>query len=150
MPIPVGRGPLGVEYVSFTTPFSRVVAATYAAKRKYEPFEAANVTAAMVAPVLTVHVPAFLRGEKAVKEEVVEPEAMVIATPQGTIIRPPSSSRDPQAWSNAFGASKAGQNLTALFPITALAPGNEFRIVFGVLIGEVRLLLTAEMLEEIC
>jgi hypothetical protein len=30
-----------------------------------------------------------------------------------------------------------------------LTTGNEFRIVFGVLIGEVRLLLTAEMLEEI-
>lgn len=129
---PVGRGIGGSPYGCFTTPYSRVVLAATAARKKYKPFTAADVTPEMLEPVLRVIVaPRPMPGDR---PGVVNVEAVVVM-PKGSknasdAIHPTKAETTTDEFKNLMGAEFEGRGLIATFPFSVLSPANEFRFIF--------------------
>ncbi len=111
-----------------STPFSRVVAAAYAARTKYQPFTAADVTPDLIAPELHIYAQSKLSGPT-----ILDVEAIVIM-PRGekdpaNVIRPTRTAVMTEQYKNLAGATFEGHGLLAVFPLTAFVTDHQVRIV---------------------
>jgi hypothetical protein len=121
----------------FTTPFSRVVAAASAARKKYQPFTAADVTAEMIRP--EVQVIALSRPSMKDERTIANVEAVIIM-PRGSkdpskAIQPQKTSEVSEDYQNLFGAEVHGRGVVATFPVSVVNDANEVRVVYDVAVG---------------
>jgi len=132
-----GNGPL-IGF--FSTPFSRVMAAANAAKRKYKSLSPAEVTGEMIAPEIVVYAPSAVEETGtglAAKQKIVSVEAVVVP-PMGSkdrskAIHPIRTSEMTEEYQNLFGAKSSGKGMIAVFPLSVLTEENEIHIVFDAL-----------------
>jgi hypothetical protein len=115
----------------FTTPYSRVVMAAQAAKKKYKPFTEADVTPEIVAPG-ELHIHAFAGdpvgpGMANVQAVVIMPKG---AKDQAKAVQPTKSEEATAEYKNAMGAEFEGKSVTATFPLEMLSEANEVHIVY--------------------
>jgi hypothetical protein len=124
----LGAGPF-LGYVS--TPFSRVVMASLAARKAGRTLTASDVAPALVTPELHV----FLLAQTAAYEERVSTVESVVVTPRNQAsgapvqpIRVMSASAQDYA---LYGVPQGAGATLAAFPLTAVAPGNNLHVVFS-------------------
>jgi hypothetical protein len=123
-----GNGPL---IGSFSTPFSRVVQAAVAARRKAMPIGVSDVPAKLLAEELHV-VATAQKGW---------PDDTMIATVQSVVLTMPGTSGpsvvQPQRteeltteYRALYGISSTEPGIVAIFPLAALTPGSVIRVTF--------------------
>jgi hypothetical protein len=129
----VHAGFFGVEIACFTTPYSRVVGAAKAAKKKYKPFTAADVTQEMLVPEVHILVPAFVdASEQGAAASNVE---AVVIMPKGSkdrtqALHPSASGELTAEFKNLAGAEWEGRGIRATFPLSVLSEANEVHVVY--------------------
>jgi hypothetical protein len=123
-----GNGPL-LGY--FTTPYSRIVLAAAAARKRYKTFTSADVTADMLAPEL--HVYAISHAIDGMKE-IANVEAVVVmpykSKDRSAVVLPTSTTALTEEYRNLMGAVANGRSIMAVFPLSVLDENNELRVVF--------------------
>lgn len=124
-----GNGPL---IGSFSTPFARVVQAALAARRKGNSFPPANVTSNLTAPEL--HVIALAQPAAADDTMVTTVQSVVLAR-RGSknpadVIQPLNTTELTAEYQNLVGTTFKGTGVVAMFPLSALVPDSEIRVVF--------------------
>ncbi len=120
-----------------TTPFLRVALAAEQARKKYEDFTPANVTASMLAPEIEVDATSRISVQKVGEdiESEVRNVAMVVVAPIGSsdiasVVRPKKAVPAKESFRNAMGGVFEGQRVMAYFAPEAMKEGWEFRIVY--------------------
>jgi hypothetical protein len=124
-------------FACFTTPYSRVVQAAQAAKKKYEPFTEASVTPEMVAPVVEVLAwpqPSFIYGSGRTGPPI-DVSAVVVMPAKSkdasAAIQPAEKVDLDSHYQNLLGATWEAKGIVAKFPLSVLTPQNEVRIVYA-------------------
>jgi hypothetical protein len=126
----------GVDRLTVTTPFLRVALAAQKAAEAKRQFTVADVTPEMIKPVLVVYAPGSLIGPNIFQSnsqdytEAVNVDAVYVLRPDGTRLEPLSART---TWSEFKREESDGEdvrhsNITAEFPLDALAAGNEVRV----------------------
>jgi len=124
-----GNGPL---IGSFSTPFARVVQAALAPRKKGSPFATADVTPDLTAPEL--HVIAL--AQTAVTDDgMVATVLSVVLARRGSkdpadVIQPLKTTEMTAEYQNLAGTAFKGMGVVAVFPLNALVPDSEIRVVF--------------------
>lgn len=129
-----GRGDTAIGV--YTTPYLRVALAARDAKKLYRPFTAADVTEAMVRPVMEVFglsqpQETFLSGRTGVIGNVREILITRVGG-QGGATRPIESVPIPMIWKNLLGFSAESDGLMATFPIELLTAENELHVIYDI------------------
>lgn len=117
----------GPEALVIDTPFSRVCLAAAEAARERRPFSSDQVTPEMVAPVLHVYQPGFLVGGTPVSYK-----HMVVARGEGEqaeLVEPFSIEPTTESWQAAPGTTIQTHGVRAVFPLSVLTEGYEFRLI---------------------
>ena len=124
-----GNGPL---IGSLSTPFARVVQAAVAARKRGSAFAPADVTPDLIAPEL--HVIA-LTQTAATDDGMVATVLSVVLGRRGSkgpadVIQPLRTSELTAQYQNLVGTAFKGTGVVAVFPLSALMPDSEIRVVF--------------------
>lgn len=133
-----GKGFIGTAMVGcFSTPYSRVVSAAQAAKKKYKTFTEADVTPELVAAG-ELHIHGFAINPDGPGMANVE---TIVITPKGSkdkskAIQPTKATETTSEFKNQMGASFEGRSMTAVFPLDVLTEDHEIHIVYDSLIGK--------------
>ena len=132
-----GMSVRGNEFGCFTTPYSRVVQAAQAARKKYKQFTAADVTPDLIAS--EIHVFAFPQTMGKHGEHIVNVTAAVVmpvkSKDRSVAIQPVRTSGLTTEYKNLLGATWEGSGLLAVFPLSVLSESNEVRLVYDDKIG---------------
>jgi hypothetical protein len=125
------------SYACFTTPYSRVVQAARAAAKEYKRFGEADVTEAMVAPVVEV----LAYGQLAM---VMGSGRVGSPVDVKTVVVLPRKSKDPgdvihamerievgSTWDSGLDGKFEGKGMLAVFPLSVLTEANEVRLVYN-------------------
>lgn len=122
----------GPAWCALVTPFGRVARAAFEAKRAYKTFAPANITPEMLAPNVDVVCPSQCVVVACTHRlGVASVRAIVITGKSGASPEQPISSEPmPEVYRNAFGSADEASGLLATFPVSALKPGRELRVVF--------------------
>lgn len=112
------------------------------AKRKYKPFTVADVTEAMLAPVVRLVVepdPPTRRGRNLVTTPIAE-HVVIKGVKSRDAIQPESQVLAPVSWSNQLGGKVEGQAVVASFPLDAFRaiPEGDVEVVIVTGDGERR------------
>lgn len=124
-----GNGPL---IGSFSTPFSRVVQAALAARKKGSSFSPADVSPDLTA--LELHVIA-LAQTAATDDGMLATVLSVVFARRGSkdpgdVIQPLRTTELTAQYQNPAGTAFKGTGVVAVFPLSALVPNSEIRVVF--------------------
>ena len=124
-----GNGPLiGI----FSTPFSRVVQAAVAARRKGMPVGVSDVPAKLLAEEL--HVVATAQKGWPDDTMIATVHSVVLTTPGTTgppgIVQPQRTEELTTEYRALYGIPSTEPGIVAIFPLTALTPGSVIRVTF--------------------
>jgi hypothetical protein len=124
-----GNGPL---IGSFSTPFARVVQAALAARKRGESFTTTNVTPDLIVPELHVIATSQL---SATDDAMMASVQSVILAPHGSknaadVVQPLKTMELTEDYQNLNGTTFEGSGVVAIFPLSALTPNSEIRVVF--------------------
>jgi len=122
----------GSHWGCFTTPYSRVVMAAQAARKRYKPFTTSDVTPELVAPG-ELHVYGWARKVEG-SPRIDSVEAIVILPKKSKdpaqAIQPSNAEPITEEYKNLMGATLEGRSLKAVFPLTVLKEGYEVHFVY--------------------
>lgn len=124
----------GVFVGVYSTPFSRVVAAARAAKKKFKPFAETDVVPEMLAPEVRVYASSRKPTSGAYDRDIASVEAVVIL-PKGAkdpsqAIQPIRTEEVTDEYKNMLGGEWTGKSMMAAFPLDALQEGREILVVY--------------------
>jgi hypothetical protein len=123
---------------AFTTPFGRVLEASFDAKRRYTHFTVNDVPPDILALELHIYAPSSLNepvGGRMMTERISNVDTIVITTADRTVIQPLRVDQIPLNYKNVMGWNDTGRSLMAVFPLSALADTNVAHIIFDSIIN---------------
>jgi hypothetical protein len=123
-----GNGPL---IGTFSTPFARVVQAVLAARKKGNPFTAADVPPDLIVPELHV----IATSQQATEESMTANVLSVVLAPRGNksaddVVQPLRTIELTKEYQTLNGTAFAGPGVVAVFPLSALTTNFEIRVSF--------------------
>jgi hypothetical protein len=124
-----GNGPL---IGSFSTPFSRVVQAAAAARRKGEEFTSANVAPDLIAPEL--HIVATSQTAQIDNGIIAHAQSVALAVRDSThtadVVLPVRTIALTKEYQDLTGTAARPPGVVAIFPLSVLRPNSEIRVGF--------------------